>query len=137
MLGSLSSIALSLALFTNASSSAADSSKPRDTLVMAHEFTASTEFARVTLDAGQVYRVELTGATAMQVRALLPGEQLPIVARNEPYPRASRTVVFELSPSVTTVYEIRVGGITGGAAPLRIYWDQHSTERRQKVLGKS
>jgi hypothetical protein len=136
MLGSLTPIALSLTLLTNASAGAADSSPPRDTLVLAHEFTASTEFARVTLDAGQVYRVELTDANTMQVRALLPGEQLPIVARNEPYPRASRTVVFELSPSVTTLYEIRVGGITGGAAPLRIYWDHHSTERRQKVLGR-
>jgi hypothetical protein len=136
MLESLSTIALSLTLLTNAGAGAPDSSAPRDTLILAHEFTASTEFTRVTLDAGQVYRVELTDANTMQVRALLPGEQLPIVARSEPYPRASRTVVFELSPSVTTLYEIRVGGITGGVAPLRIYWDLHSTDRRQKVLGK-
>jgi hypothetical protein len=130
MLGSLATIALTVI----AASPVPFDSAPRDTLVLAHEFTAPSEFTRVTLEAGQVYRVELTDGTAIQVRTLLPGEQNPIVARTETYPRASRTVVFELAPSVTTVYEIRVGGITRGAAPLRVYWDQHSTARRQKVI---
>jgi hypothetical protein len=136
MLGSLGTLALSLAMFTVGGTPAQDSTA-RDTLVLAHDFTASTEFVRITLDAGQVYRVELTDGSAIQIRALLPGERNPIVARTETYPRASRTVVFELAPSATTVYEIRVGGITSAAAPLRVYWDRHSTERRQKVLAKS
>jgi hypothetical protein len=136
MLGSLETLALSLTLFAAGGSPARDST-PRDTLLLSHDFTASTEFVRIPLDAGQVYRVELTDGSTIQVRALRAGEQNPIVARTETYPRASRTVVFELAPSVTTVYEVRVGGIDRGAAPLRIYWDRHSTERRQKVLGKS
>lgn len=130
MLGSMATMALTLI----AASPIPQDSAPRDTLVLAYEFTASSEFTRVTLEAGQVYRVELTDGNAIQVRTLLPGEQNPFVARTETYPRASRTVVFELAPSVTTVYEIRVGGITRGAAPLRVYWDQHSTARRQKVI---
>jgi hypothetical protein len=136
MLEILGTLALTSTLLSPTSALARDST-PRDTLIFSHEFTASTEFARVTLDAGQVYRVELTDGTAIQVRALLPGEQNPIVARTETFPRASRTVVFELAPSVTTVYEIRVGGISRGAAPLRMFWDQHSTARRQKVLGRA
>jgi hypothetical protein len=107
---------------------------PRDTLILAHEFTAATEFARVELDAGQVYRVEVTDGDALQVRALLPGVQNPVLGKTEAIPRASRTVAFELLPSVSAVYEIRVGHLTRGEAPVRIYWDQHATARRQKVL---
>jgi len=107
----------------------------RDTLVLAHEFTASTEFARVTLEAGQAYRVEVMDGGVVQVRALEPGAQNPVVNRTEAFPRASQTVAFELQPSVTTVYEIRVGRITRGAASMRIFWDHHATERRQKVIG--
>lgn len=131
MLGSMAIMALTLL-----TGSAQADSGARDTLVLVHEFTAPSEFARVTLESGQVYRVELTNGNSIQVRTLLAGEQNPIVARTEAYPRASRTVVFELAPSVTTVYEFRVGGISRGAAPLRVYWDHHSTARRQKVLSK-
>lgn len=108
----------------------------RDTLVLAHEFTAATEFARVTLDADQVYRVEVMDGSQVQVRALEPGAQNPLFNRIEAFPRASRTVAFELAPSVTTVYEIRVGGITRGAAAMRVYWDHHATARRQKVIAE-
>jgi len=106
----------------------------RDTLILAHEFTAATEFARVELAAGQVYRVEVTDGAVLQVRALLSGVQNPVVGKSEAFPRASRTVAFELAPSVSAVYEIRVGRLTRGAAPVRVYWDQHATARRQKVL---
>jgi len=136
MLDTLGTLALTLTLLSPPSAIPRDTA-PRDTLILAHEFSAPTEFVRVTLDAGQVYRVELTDGSAIQVRALLPGEQNPILARTESFPRASRTTVFELLPSRTTVYEIRVGGISRGGAPLRIYWDQHSTARRQKVLGQA
>jgi hypothetical protein len=136
MLEGLGTLALTLTLLSPAPAIPRDSA-PRDTLILAHEFTSPTEFVRVTLDAGQVYRVELTDGAAIQVRTLLPGEQNPIVARTESFPRASRTTVFELLPSRTTVYEIRVGGIGRGGAPLRVFWDQHSTARRQQVLGRS
>ena len=117
---------------------AGDSTPPaRDTLVLAHEFTAATEFVRLELDSGQVYRVEVTDGETVQVRALLSGVQNPVFGKSENIPRASRTVSFELAPKVTAVYEIRVGRLTRGTAPVRVYWDQHATARRQKVLHRS
>lgn len=106
---------------------------PRDTLVLAHEFTAPNEFARAELEAGQVYRIELTDASRLQVRTLHSGEQLPLVTRTEPLGRASHTTVFEIAPSVSTVYEFRVAGLSHGAAPIRVYWDAESSARRAKV----
>jgi hypothetical protein len=134
MLGSLGTLLLSFA--TVLSAPGHRDTTPRDTLVLAHEFTAPHEFARATLEAGQVYRVELTDAGRLQVRTLHSGEQLPVIARTEPLGRASRTAVFELAPSVTTTYEFRVAGVSHGAAPIRVYWDAESSARRMKVKKK-
>jgi hypothetical protein len=110
----------------------------RDTLVLAYEFTGETnEFTRVELQAGSVYRVEVDGGRNVQIRALRSGEQSPRFGQIEPYPRASRTVAFEVIPFVTTIYEIRIGSIPRGVAPLRVYWDANATTRRQKLLAKS
>ena len=58
---------------------AGDSTPPaRDTLILAHEFTAATEFVRLELDSGQVYRVEVTDGETVQVRALLSGVDVRI-----------------------------------------------------------
>jgi hypothetical protein len=131
MLGSMGTLVLSLAMAMSAPHHR--DTTPRDTLVLAYEFTAPNEFARATLEAGQVYRVELTDASQLQVRTLHSGEQLPVVARTEPLGRASHTMVFELQPSVTTIYEFRVAGLSRGAAPIRVYWDAKSSARREKV----
>lgn len=106
---------------------------PRDTLVLAHEFTAPHEFARATLEAGQVYRVEVMDAAQLQVRTVESGRQLPIIERSEAFSRASHTMVFELHPSVTTTYEFRVGGLRTGAAPIRVWWDADGTKREKKL----
>ena len=106
---------------------------PRDTLVLAHEFTAPHEFARTTLEAGRVYRVEVMDANQLQVRTLRSGRQLPIIERSESFSRASHTLVFELHPSVTTTYEFRVGGLRTGAAPIRVWWDADGTKREKKL----
>ena len=135
MLGSMGTLILSLTTLLPAPHSR--DTTPRDTLVLAHEFTAPNEFARATLEAGQVYRVELTDASRLQVRTLHSGEQLPVVARTEPLGRASHTTVFELQPSVTTTYEFRVAGLSRGAAPIRVYWDADASARRAKVKKKS
>jgi hypothetical protein len=127
-------VMLAIALLAALTVGPDSTTRARDTLILAHEFTAATEFARVELAAGQVYRVEVTDGAVLQVRALLSGVQNPVVGKSEAFPRASRTVAFELAPSASAVYEIRVGRLTRGAAPVRVYWDQHATARRQKVL---
>lgn len=112
-----------------------DSMAPRDSLVLGYEFTeAGGEFARIELEAGQVYRVEVDGGQNVRIRALGAGEQQPRFTRTEPYPRASRTTAFEIAPFVTTVYEIRVGSIPRGTAAMRIFRDGNATARRQKVI---
>ena len=106
----------------------------QDSLMLAHEFSQPrTESARVTLEAGQVYRLEVTGAGAAQVRTLLPGVQQPVVNRLPSGSSASGTVVFELRPFATALYEVRVGSLSGGAAPVRIYWDAHASRARAKL----
>jgi hypothetical protein len=112
-------------------------SRPRgDTLVLSQDFSAPSEFARLTLEAGQVYRVELTDASALQLRTLNPGEQEPIVNRSETPSRASSTVVFEVAPSVTTTYEIRVGRFRRTSASIKVFWDANASARRKKVIEK-
>lgn len=106
----------------------------QDSLMLVHEFSQPrTEAARVTLEAGQVYRLEVNGARAAQVRTLLPGVQQPVVARLPSGTSASGTVVFELRPFATALYEVRVGDLTGGTAPVRIYWDAHASQARAKL----
>lgn len=118
-----------------ARSSVPDSVFARDTLILAHEFSGEgLEFTRVELLAGQVYRVEVDGGRDIRIRALRSGEQAPRFGKTEPYSRASRTISFEVIPFVTTIYEIRVGSITRGVAPLRVYWDANATARRQQLL---
>ncbi len=107
----------------------------RDTLVLAHEFTTQrAEFARIELRAGQVYRVEVEDGFNVQIRTLSSGEQNPGFAKTEAFPRASRTIAFDVIPFVSTVYEIRVGQIRGAAAPLKVYWDASESARRQKLI---
>jgi len=116
----------------------ADTNFTRDSLILDHEFTgAGLEFTRVELLEGQVYRIEVDGGRDIRIRALRSGEQNPRFGKTEPYPRASRTVSFEIMPFVTTTYEIRLGAIPRGVASLRIFWDANATARRQKLLGDS
>jgi hypothetical protein len=107
----------------------------RDTLVMDHAFTAATEFARVRLRAGQVYRVEVSDARRVQVRPLRSGVQGPTYLATEDQARSSGTRSFDLAPAVTAEYEVRVAGIREGTAPVRIDWDRHATARRQRLMG--
>jgi hypothetical protein len=107
----------------------------RDTLLLTHEFTAQhAEFQRIALRAGQVYRVEVEDGFNVQIRTLSPGEPNPRFATIEPFPRASRTIAFQVMPFVSTVYEIRVDRIRGAAAPLKVFWDASASARRQKGI---
>jgi hypothetical protein len=115
-----------------------DTTFTRDSLILDHDFTGSgLEFTRIELLEGQVYRIEVDGGRDVQIRALRSGEQSPRFGRTEPYPRASRTVSFEIIPFVTTTYEIRVGEIQRGVASLRVFRDANATARRQKLRGDS
>jgi hypothetical protein len=106
----------------------------RDSLVLSHEFTTPrAEFVRIVLVAGNVYRFEVANAGQLQFRAREAGVQPPFADRIEATARPSNTVAFEIAPTVTAEYEVRVAGIRG-AAPLRIYLDTHATERRQRVI---
>lgn len=107
-----------------------------DSLVLAHEFTSNTEFTRVDLQAGQVYRLEIVGGTRVRVRTLGAGEQAPEIIPLNALPSASNGNSFEIRPSVSTVYEVRVGAVTRGTAAVRIFWDANATARRQKLIDK-
>lgn len=125
---------LALTVLTPGRGQVADSGAPaRDTLVLAHEFSGPrSEFVRTTLESGQVYHVEVTGARSAQIRTLEPGVQQPAFSRQSGV-RASGTIVFELRPFATTTYEIRVSGIRDGSAPVKIWWDARASRARQKV----
>lgn len=103
-------------------------SSPRDSMVLAHDFTARGEFARVELEQGKVYRVEVTNARVLAVRNREAGTQLPFTRITEDLARPSNTVAFELEPSVSGEYELRLDGRTRGLAQMRIFLDAHATQ---------
>ena len=107
---------------------------PADSLVLAHDFTARGEFARVELQEGKVYRVEVTNARVLAIRNREAGTQLPLTRITEDLARPSNTVAFELEPSVSGEYELRLDGRSRGLAQMRIFLDAHATERQQKVM---
>ncbi len=109
-------------------------SSPKDSLVLAHDFTARGEFARVELEQGKVYRVEVTNARVLAVRNREAGTQLPFTRITEDLARPSNTVAFELEPSVSGEYELRLDGRTRGLAQMRVFLDAHATQRQQKVI---
>lgn len=88
-----------------------------DLLIAEYDLTTSGEFARIHLEKGQVYRVELTSRTGtLQIRPRRNSDQPALPLTVEDIPRASGTRAVELVPRSDGDYEFRVTG-TAVSAP--------------------
>ncbi len=108
-----------------------------DSLILFEHFTpGGSEFGRIALEKGQVYRAEVSSPFAViTVRGLLPGVQRPRLVRVESVPRASGTSVFEIHPFADAEYEVRVFSRGRSGASVRVYRDGDASARRQRVIG--
>jgi hypothetical protein len=107
-----------------------------DALVVDHDFTGGFEFVRVFLQAGQVYRAELS-STDVSLEIKTPGRaiQLPRFYTYLPSDTPSGSSIVEIHPEVDTEYEIRPTGIANSrvGTRLRLYRDVRASRRRQYV----
>jgi hypothetical protein len=121
---------------TEAETAAADST---DVLVFDYDFTGPSQFARVFLQNGQVYRAELSSSDlTLQIRSLIRTAQLPRIYPFLPTDTPSGTSIVEVYPQLDAEYEIRAVGRTGSAAVtrMRLYRDVKASRRRQLVRNK-
>jgi hypothetical protein len=112
---------------------AADSA---DVLVVDHDFTGPHEFVRVFLQAGQVYRAELSSPDlTLEIRGLVRTTQLPRIYSFLPTDTPSGSSFVELYPQVDAEYEIRSVAIAGSAVAtrMRLYRDVKASRRRYIV----
>ena len=113
------------------------SSGPRvqvtDSLVLSENFTSQFEFARVELEAGHVYRVEVRGAHQLLLEPIESGVQGARIHREFRSTDASRTITISVTAQVTAVYQLRASPMEVTGAPVRIYLDQGATSRFQKL----
>jgi hypothetical protein len=110
--------------------SATDSS---DALVLDHDFTSGEEFIRLFLQAGQVYRAELSSPDAtLEIRGSIRSTQLPRIYVFLPSSTPSGTSILEVYPQVDLEYEIRVVSFNGSRLPtrMRLYRDVAASARR-------
>ena len=107
-----------------------------DALVVDHDFTGGFEFVRVFLQAGQVYRAELS-STDVSLDIRTPGRaiQPPRFYTYLPSDTPSGSSIVEIYPEVDTEYEIRPTGIASSrvGTRLRLYRDVSASKRRQYV----
>jgi hypothetical protein len=107
-----------------------------DALVVDHDFTGGFEFVRVFLQAGQVYRAELSSTdVGLEIRTPGRATQLPRSYTYLPSDTPSGSSIIEIYPEVETEYEIRPTGIANSrlGTRLRLYRDVSSSRRRQYV----
>jgi hypothetical protein len=123
----------SLRAQTAADSAAAEST---DVLVLDYDYTSPSQFARVFLQSGQVYRAELSSSDlTLQIRSLIRNAQLPRIYPFLPTDTPSGLSIVEVYPQVDGEYEIRAVGSAGSAAVtrMRLYRDLKASRRRQLV----
>lgn len=120
---------------------AAPADTSADVLVLDYDFTSGGggEYARVFLEARQVYRAELNSSDASLVIRAVGGRiraprVYPVLGPDSP----SEASVVELYPDHDAVYEIRpvADGSGGIATRLRVYRDVRASHRRMAVLSK-
>jgi hypothetical protein len=131
MAGLLVGLATTLHAQTDTVAQSADSV---DALVLDRDFSGAYEFVRVFLQAGQVYRAELS-STDVSVEIRTPGRavQPPRLYTYLPSDTPSGSSIVEIYPDVDTEYEIRPTGIASArvGTRLRLYRDVSSSRRRQ------
>lgn len=111
-----------------------------DVLVLDYDFASGGgEYARVPLEAGQVYRGELNSSDVSLVIRAVGGRiraprVYPVLGPDSP----SGASVVELYPDHDAVYEIRPVADGGGgvATRLRLFRDVRASQRRLAVLSK-
>jgi hypothetical protein len=115
-----------------------ESSDSAKVMVLDHDFTGVSEFARVFLQNGEVYRAELSSTDVSLAIRGLPGRPtrppriFPFLRSDSP----SGMSVVEIHPQEDAEYEIRPIGVTreGVATRLRLYRDARASRRREYVL---
>jgi hypothetical protein len=114
------------------------SSDSANVMVLDHDFTGVSEFARVFLQNGQVYRAEFSSTDViLAIRGVLgrpirPPRIFPFLGSDSP----SGTSVIEIYPQEDAEYEIRPIAVSGGGVVtrLRLYRDARASRRREYVL---
>jgi hypothetical protein len=107
-------------------------------MVLDHDFTGVSEFARVFLQNGQVYRAEFSSTdVTLAIRGVLnrpirPPRIFPFLGSDSP----SGMSVIEIYPQEDAEYEIRPIAVAGGGGVtrLRLYRDARASRRREYVL---
>ena len=114
--------------------SAAAKTDSVDLLIGEYDLTVSGEFVRVSLDEGQVYRVEFTARSGnLQIRPRRSHEQAALPLIIEDIPRASGTRAIEIAPRQDGEYDFRVTGVSGVGARLRIFREVGPSERWRRI----
>lgn len=106
---------------------------PTDSLILSENFSSQFEFARVELEAGKVYRLEIRGAHQIRIDPIESGSQNARIQREFGADAASHTVTLTITPTMSGAYQIHVLPTSANDAPFRIYLDAGATARREKL----
>lgn len=106
---------------------------PSDSLILSENFSSRFEFARVELEAGKVYRVEIRGAHQISIDPVESGTQNARIFREVGAEAASHTIELSVTPLVSGLYQIHILPTSANDAPIRIYLDESATTRREKL----
>jgi hypothetical protein len=109
-----------------------------DVMIGDYDLTVSGEFVRVSLDEGQVYRVEFDARSGgLEIRPRRSHEQpaLPLII--EDIPRASGTRAIEIAPRQDGEYDFRVLGVSGVGARLKIFREVKPSERWRRISNRA
>jgi hypothetical protein len=110
-----------------------------DVLILDHDFTSTTEFVRVFLQEGQVYRGELsTPDLTLQIWPVIRNFQVPRIYPFLSTDTPSGMSIVEVYPQRDAEYEIRAVAYDGNRAStrLRLYRDIKASRRRELVRNK-
>jgi hypothetical protein len=108
-----------------------------DVLVGEYDLASSGEFARLYLERGKIYRVEVVsrgGIVQIRPRHFTTQSALPLTI--EDIPRASGTRALEIAPRQDGEYEFRVAGATGVGARIQIFREARSSARWQRLSAR-
>lgn len=108
-----------------------------DVLIDEFDLTNPGEFARVYLERGKIYRVEVSsrsGTLDIRPRDRSGQSLLPLTV--EDIPRASGTRAVEVAPRADGDYEFRAIGASAPGARVRIVREIRPSARWQRLSGK-
>lgn len=108
-----------------------------EVLVDEFDLTTPGEFARVYLERGKIYRVEVSsrsGSLDIRPRDRSAQSLLPLTV--EDIPRASGTRALEIAPRADGEYEFRALGVRGTGARVRVIREIKPSARWQRLSAR-